>query len=203
MHVREHRRASRIGIVVLSLSMAASVAWPAVAGARPARGARAACPGAYTPARSLTPVAARHSTLCLINRVRGRHGLGALRPLRSLRVAATGFAAEMVRRGFFDHVGPDGKDLVARLRSTGFIRSDVAWSVGENLGWGVGGAARPVEIVRAWMHSGPHRQNLLAHGFRRIGIGVDLGVPAASAAGPARERGGATYVVDLGVRGRP
>jgi uncharacterized protein YkwD len=203
MHVRAYRRASRIGILVLSLTVTATVAWPAAAGARPVRGARAACPGAYTSARSLTSVVARHSTLCLINRLRRRHGLRPLRPARSLRVAATGFAAEMVRQGFFAHVGPDGRDLVARLRSTGFIRRDVAWSVGENLGWGVGAAARPVEIVRAWMRSGPHRQNLMGHGFRQIGIGVDLGVPAASAAGPARERGGATYVVDLGVRRRP
>ena len=176
---------------------------PASAGARHLRSARAACPGAYAPALTLTAVRARHSTLCLINHIRRSHGLRALRPLVSLRRAASGFAQSMVQRGFFEHVGPDGRDLVARLRGTGFIRNDVYWTVGENLGWGVGDAARPTEIVRAWMHSGPHRHNLLARNYRRIGIGIDVGVPAASAAASAKAQGGATYAVDFGVRRHP
>jgi uncharacterized protein YkwD len=204
MHVHEHRRAaSRIGILPLAFVVAATAAGPDAAGARTTRSARAACPGAYTPAKSLIPAAGQHATLCLINQIRRRHGLRKLRPLAPLRIAATDYAAAMVRRGFFGHVAPDGQDLVARLRRTGFIRPKASWTVGENLGWGVGHAARPVEIVRTWMHSGPHRQNLLDRVFRRVGIGIDLGVPVASAAGAAKARGGATYVVDFGVRRGP
>jgi uncharacterized protein YkwD len=199
MHVREHR-ACRIGLLTLPLVVAALVAWPGAAGARTTRTARGACPGAYARVKSLTSAAGRHSTLCLINRIRRSHGLRPLRPQRSLRRAASDFAAEMVARGFFDHVGPGGEDLVTRLRRTGFIRSRGSWSVGENLAWGVGHAGRPVEIVRSWMHSTPHRQNLLSPGFRLVGIGIAAGVPATSAAAEARAHGGATYVVDFGVR---
>jgi uncharacterized protein YkwD len=198
MHVRAHRRASRIGITAIVLAGAALASGQAAS----ARSARTACPGAFAPALTITATRAEHSTLCLVNQIRRRHGLRALRPMRSLRVAAAGFAAEMVGRGFFAHVGPDG-DLVARLRRTGFIRRDVSWTVGENLAWGVGASARPASIVDAWMHSGPHRHNLLTRGFRRIGIGVDVGVPAASAAAAAKAHGGATYVADFGTRSRP
>jgi uncharacterized protein YkwD len=189
--------------VVAGVALVALLGVPASAGARPARSARDACPGAYAPALTLTSDRASHATLCLINHIRRGHGLPALRPLRSLRRPAAGFANSMVQLGFFNHVSPDGRDLVSRLRGSGFIRRDVYWTVGENLGWGVGDAARPVEIVRGWMHSGPHRRNLLARCFRRVGIGVDVGVPAASAAASAKAQGGATYVVDFGVRRRP
>lgn len=194
--MRAYRRASRIGATTIVLAGLALAAGSPAAGARTAR---AACPGAYAPALTIAAARAEHSTLCLINRIRRRHHLRALRPMRSLRVAATGFAAEMVGRSFFAHVGPDG-DLVARLRRTGFIRRNVAWTVGENLAWGVGAAARPASIVNAWMHSGPHRRNLLAREFRRIGLGVTVGVPVASAAAAAKAQGGATYVADFGTR---
>jgi uncharacterized protein YkwD len=194
------RRSQGIGLATV---VALGLAVPGSAEARHLLSARASCPGAYAPALTLTSARGRHATLCLINHVRRRHGLHALKPMRSLRRAATGFATDMVSRSFFDHVAPDGRDLVSRLKRTGFIRRDVYWTVGENLGWGIGAAARPEEIVRAWMHSGPHRHNLLARSYRRVGIGIDIGVPAASAAAAAKQAGGATYVVDFGVRRRP
>jgi uncharacterized protein YkwD len=196
------RRGRRIA---LAAALAALVAAPASAEARHDHllSARAACPGAYAPALTLTPARGRHATLCLINHIRRRHGLRALRPMRALRRAAAGFAKNMVTRGFFGHVTPGGRDLVARLRAAGFIRPNVHWTVGENLAWGIGSAARPEEIVHGWMRSGPHRRNLLDRHFRRIGIGIDVGVPAAGATAAAKTRGGATYVVDFGTRSGP
>jgi uncharacterized protein YkwD len=68
----------------------------------------------------------------------------------------------MARKGYFDH-GP----FVQRLRRFG-VRAPY---IGENLASG----SRPLSaaaIVRMWIESPPHRQNLLDRGFRRIGVGL-------------------------------
>ena len=154
--------------------------------------AATACRGAHlapTPARG---VAIRHATLCLLNRERARRGLPRLREHRSLANAARKYARLMVAKRFFDHVSPAGSTMAQRIKRTNYLRHTRAWSLGENLAWGSGGAATPAQIVNAWMHSPGHRANILNGRFREIGIGVALGAPNGG--------GGATYVNEFGRR---
>jgi len=63
----------------------------------------------------------------------------------------------------------------------------------ENLAWGTGSRATTQAIVDAWMHSPPHRANLLRKNLRRAGFGVVAGTPNAGA-------NGVTVTLDLGSR---
>lgn len=155
--------------------------------------ASAACRGANLAPSPAHALAVRRATLCLLNRQRAAHGLPRLREHRSLSHAAANYARQMVAQRFFDHVSPAGSTMSQRIKRTNYLRHTRAWSLGENLAWGSGGAATPARIVNAWMHSAGHRANILNRSFREIGIGVALGSP--------RGRSGATYVNEFGRRG--
>jgi uncharacterized protein YkwD len=134
-------------------------------------------------------------TVCLVNRERTTRGLKPLALQGQLSDASVGFSALMVREQFFSHVAPDGTDMVDRLSRAGYIRDNLSgWNVGENIGWGTGSYATPAEMVKAWMDSPGHRENILNKEFREIGIGVVLGVPQSGLSG------GATYTTDFGTR---
>lgn len=112
-----------------------------------------------------------------INAVRTSNGVPALRVGRALTRAARAHSVDMARRGYFDHGA-----FVRRLRSFG-VRAPY---LGENLAVG----SQPLtaaEVVRMWVASPPHRQNLLDRGFRRVGVG---------------EAGGSTRLVTADFAGR-
>jgi uncharacterized protein YkwD len=154
--------------------------------------AATACRGANLKPNASDAVAVRRATLCLLNRQRARHGLPRLREHRSLTRAARKYARLMVAKRFFDHVSPAGSTMAQRIKRTSYLRHTRAWSLGENLAWGSGGAATPARIVNAWMHSPGHRANILDGRFREIGIGLALGAPSGDS--------GATYVNEFGSR---
>jgi uncharacterized protein YkwD len=169
----------------------------AVLAAAPA-GAHAATP--HCGGANLVPSAAngaqvRHATLCLLNVERRRRHLPRLRTQPALANAATAYAGLMVRERFFGHVSPAGTTMTIRIRNTSYLRSAHRWSLGENLAWGAGNGASPAQIVNAWMHSPPHRRNVLDRRFRHIGIGVADGAPTDAFSGAP-----ATYVTEFGQR---
>jgi uncharacterized protein YkwD len=129
--------------------------------------------------------AARAATLCLLNRERAAHHLGALRSSTKLARAAQGHAADMVARRYFAH-----GDFGARIARTGWGRHRRRYTIGENLAYATGGGATPRAIVAAWMHSAGHRANILQRRFHAIGIGIASGTPDGDA--------GATYSTDFG-----
>jgi len=138
--------------------------------------------------------------LCLMNRTRAHFGLRPLRTNRCLHRVAARHAHDMVNRRYFAHTTPNGWDPGRRARASGYVPRRAAWIVGENIAWGVAGAARPNWVVRAWMHSPPHRHNILSRHFRDVGIGVARGVPVRGFRG-VRLR--ATFSVEFGAhRGR-
>jgi uncharacterized protein YkwD len=138
--------------------------------------------------------------LCLMNRARSRYGLRPLRTNRCLHRVAARHAHDMVHRRYFAHTTPNGWDPGRRARASGYVPRAAAWLVGENIAWGVAGAAHPSWVVRAWMHSPPHRHNILSRRFRDVGIGVARGVPVHGFRG-VRLR--ATFSVEFGAhRGR-
>ena len=171
----------------------------------PPRDAARARPLAHA-ARGCAPAAGllrtRHSVLrsqrrllCLMNRTRARFGLRALHTNRCLHRVAARHAHDMVNRRYFAHTTPNGWDPGRRARASGYVPRAAAWLVGENIAWGVAGAARPNWVVRAWMHSPPHRHNILSRHFRDVGIGVARGVPVRGFRG-VRLR--ATFSVEFG-----
>jgi uncharacterized protein YkwD len=133
-------------------------------------------------------------TLCLINVQRHSHGLPAVRLNPRLSQAARAHSRDMVRRRYFSHTTPEGMSFADRIRGTGYLRASRQWFVGENLAWGWRGRDSARRIVRAWMHSPPHREVILNPAFREVGIGIASGVPR------PLPPGGATYTADFGVR---
>ena len=78
----------------------------------------------------------------------------------------------MVRHRYFAHDSRNGRSPFDRMRATHYVPRNASWWLGENIGWGSGSLAEPAAIVRAWMHSPPHRANILSRHFRDIGIGI-------------------------------
>jgi uncharacterized protein YkwD len=131
--------------------------------------------------------------VCEVNRVREGRGLDALRPDRRLARAGAEQARDMVRRGYFSHVTPEGETLSDRLRDAGYISGRVRWRVGETLSWGQGPRSTPAVTVEAWLASPPHRRVLLGARYREIGVGLASGVPAGGA--------GSTFAAEFGALG--
>ena len=159
--------------------------------------AYAGCAGAGAMPSGANGAKVRKATLCLLNAQRRAHGLAKLRANGRLRRAATDYSILMVRDGFFSHVSPSGSTMMSRIQSTNYLARARSWALGENLAWGTGELATPRAIVRAWMNSPGHRENILNGGFRDIGIGIANGAPTPADAGPR----GATYTTDFGSRG--
>jgi uncharacterized protein YkwD len=130
------------------------------------------------------------ATLCLLNEQRADHGLKAFSPAATLDRAADDYAADMVKRRFFDHVSPGGGTMMDRIKAAGWAPSG-SWSAGENIAWGSGSLATPASIVKGWMRSAGHRANILNGRFSQIGIGIVAGAPQGGI------RGGGTYVTDF------
>jgi uncharacterized protein YkwD len=145
---------------------------------------------------ALTLAEMRESELCLINRVRVHFHLRRLVINSELRDSATGHSDSMVTNRYFAHEGPGGS-MDSRISRAGYLASARAFTIGENIGGGHGSRyGSPMAVFVEWMHSPPHRENILDPSFRDAGVGVARGYPM------GREAGSATYTVDFGVRTR-
>ena len=154
-----------------------------------AKTSAAFCDDALALPSAATRGAMRDALDCLVDAIRTSKGLGTLRAKKALRVAASRHAADMVRRGYFSHVSPDGHDLAYRLRRAKFRLNGAA---GENIASGTEDLASAAGTLVAWMNSPPHRANLLEPAFTMVGIGVARGGP-----GFADDSSAATWVMDL------
>jgi uncharacterized protein YkwD len=114
---------------------------------------------AWAPAQAgsrSTPHRAR--LLRLVNDIRRHHAVKRLDLNRKLSRYAKKHSAEMAARRRLFHTS----DLYSR------VRAYRARSWGENVG--VGGTIK--RVVRAWMNSWSHRQNVLNRRFHKTGVGV-------------------------------
>ena len=137
----------------------------------------------------------RGSIVCLVNQARERRGLAPLRDNPELRRSATRHSADMVARRYFGHEGPLGGNATSRAARSGYLARRGTYSIGENIGGGVGRRfGSPTAVYRAWMGSASHRANILSRGFRDFGVGVVRGFPGAG--GPQA----VTYTLDFGSR---
>jgi uncharacterized protein YkwD len=131
-----------------------------------------------------------------MNAIRRGHGLRPLRHNARLATAADFHSRDMARRGYFEHDSANGTAFWRRIERFYPSRGFRSWTVGENLLWGTDryGAAF---AVREWMHSPPHRENILSRDWREVGIGA---VFVAAARGEYRGRAVTIVTADFGSR---
>jgi uncharacterized protein YkwD len=100
----------------------------------------------------------------LVNAERRAHGLRPVKPDPILSELARGHSRDMLARGYFAHVTPEGNDLSDRMQQAriGYL------SAGENL------ALAPTLSTAhtGLMRSPGHRANILRPQFGRLGIGI-------------------------------
>ena len=98
------------------------------------------------------------------NAERARHGLPPLALDARLAAAAQAHSADMMRRDFFAHESPDGRQVWDRAVAEGYAYRKVA----ENI---AAGQRTADEVVRGWMESDGHRANILDRDLTQIGVG--------------------------------
>ena len=169
----------------MTLAALALAATPLAAPSHASPTAKAArhCHGADVLPKTGHTTRAARAVLCLVNRARRSHGLRALSTSHALQRAAQSHSTAMVRSGSFSHGSVGG-----RASSHGY-----RWrAIGENIGEGTRHVT-PRVMVSMWMHSAPHRANILSHLYRDAGVGIAHGVPG-------RRGRGRTYTMDFGHR---
>jgi uncharacterized protein YkwD len=125
--------------------------------------------GRSKPAPALTPDAFERRVVALVNAERARHGLRSLERRHCPDTYATRWSASLARAERLRH-----QNVWKILETCGGRRA------AENVATSSGG---PEAVVRSWMRSRRHRQNILDPRFRTIGVGA------------ARARSGHWYVV--------
>jgi uncharacterized protein YkwD len=123
--------------------------------------AQAACQDANQPASALSLSAARVAVVCLFNHERSARGLPLLTESSKLDRSAQGWTDRMVVTADFSH----GASFSTRFTVVGYN-----WqTVGENI---AAGQRTPLGVVKAWMASTGHCQNILQPEFKDVGVGV-------------------------------
>jgi uncharacterized protein YkwD len=104
------------------------------------------------------------SVLALANRERTQRRLLALTADSRLQRAAQSHADDMARGDFMDHAGSDGSDPGERAEEV-----DYDWTaIAENV---AAGQPTAETVMRSWMESPGHRDNLLAGDVQHVGVG--------------------------------
>jgi uncharacterized protein YkwD len=130
-----------------------------------------------------------------INAQRTARGLRALRVSRGLTAAANYHTNQMGRLGFFEHESVNGAPFWRRIQRF-YPAGRGYWSVGENIFWESPDTSA-ASAVREWMRSAPHRENILTHEWRDIGISAEH---FDSAPGAFGGRSVTIVTADFGVR---
>ena len=102
----------------------------------------------------------------LLQEVNTQRELNGKQPLRlnsRLTAAAQKHAKNMSENDFFDHLSPDGRGVMERVTEEGYYWRAIA----ENIGAGL---SLPKSMLKAWMSSRDHQNNLLSSEFDDIGI---------------------------------
>jgi len=99
-----------------------------------------------------------------LNTYRNERGLSPLAYSKRLEAAADAHLRDMVARGYFDHITPEGLRPPDRALAAGFCHR----YVGENLAAGQPTVAR---VMTAWDKSPTHQRNLQEPDFNYVGLG--------------------------------
>jgi uncharacterized protein YkwD len=159
---------SRIAIAVLALFSTAILAVVPAASASTARHrhhrrARAAsgCANVNATVADTSAQTLRAAVVCLINQQRTARHLPPLRASHLLDRSAQGWTNAMVSSDVFSH----GTNFAGRISAAGYV-----WrAAGENIATGF---QTPAGVVRAWMASTGHCENILNPTYGNVGTGV-------------------------------
>ncbi len=100
----------------------------------------------------------------LVNQERVKQGLKPLTASEPLRAVARAHAIDMLARGYFSHISPEGTDPFERMTAAGVNYL----AAGENLAF-----APTVDLAHVGLMNSPkHRDNILSTDFGQVGIGV-------------------------------
>ena len=102
--------------------------------------------------------------LQLTNQERSKYDLKPLKWNQKLSIAACNHSSDMYKYGYIYHQSPNGSSMSDRAHQVGYRFSYLAENVAS-------GQRTPQEVVRAWMNSSGHRQNILNPNLTEIGIG--------------------------------
>lgn len=100
--------------------------------------------------------------LNLVNKERAKEGLGALKLDTSLCRVAKLRAEEITEN--FDHTRPDGSSCFTILKENNISYH----AAGENI---AAGQPTPEQVVKSWMDSPGHRENIMSKDFHKLGVG--------------------------------
>ena len=106
-------------------------------------------------------------------------------------LVARGQSGDMVRGNYFADHSLTGRTPLERIVPA-LEPARVARS-GQNIGCGSGEASTAAGMVRAWMHSPPHRRIILTAVYTQAGVGVAPSLPAVLGLGTS----GGTYTLDV------
>jgi uncharacterized protein YkwD len=104
------------------------------------------------------------------NRVRTDSKLPALSQNSVLAKSAARKVEDMFQKQYFEHVSPEGSGADSFIKEVGYEYV----SIGENLA--LGQFRSEADLVRAWMESPGHRENILRSQFQEIGVAVGYGL---------------------------
>ncbi len=103
----------------------------------------------------------------LVNVERNNAGLTQLLADQALDDVAWLHSKDMVERGYFEHVSPDGLDHADRAKEAGVAYSEIAENIAQ-------GHTAAESVVEGWMNSDVHRANILNEAYTHLGVGVVL-----------------------------
>ena len=101
----------------------------------------------------------------LVNVERQKQGLGKLSLNAKLSNVATLKSQDMINKNYFDHTSPTYGSSFDMMKQFNISYK----TAGENI---AKGQKTPAEVVKAWMNSQGHRENILNKNYTEIGIGV-------------------------------
>ncbi|SIT80670.1 CAP domain-containing protein [Edaphobacillus lindanitolerans] len=110
--------------------------------------------------------ATEQKVLDLTNAERTKAGLKPLAADTKLMKSAREKSADMSKNNYFSHTSPTYGSPFDQMKALGISYRSAA----ENIAMG---QRTPEEVVKGWMESPGHRQNILTPGFTHIGIGYD------------------------------
>lgn len=102
--------------------------------------------------------------LQLVNSERKKKGLKPLVADEQLKIVARAHSSDMLKRGYFSHMTPEGKDPFYRMKKAGVTYKQA----GENLAY----ASTLAKAHTGLMNSPSHRAAILNKSFGRVGIGI-------------------------------
>lgn len=111
----------------------------------------------------------KEEIISLVNQERESEGLAPLVESNTLDQAASLKATDMIGNNYFAHTSPDGVDPWHWFEQANYPYK----YAGENLAMDFSSAS---SVMRAWMKSPSHRENIMSPKYKEIGVAISSGI---------------------------